>query len=1308
MQRNVTTILALLAATLGGAALALFDGLGRQAVGDLIAVTAIMIPLGVLAAWRLHLRSTATIDAAEAATQAAQRAEAQARAHGDSMLAGWVDPAFVVAHDGTVLAGNLAAAAATNRAAEDLPGTAFADLFTERDAALAWLEQARMRGSARDTALHLETGAGTGRSVRGTAALLAAAPDRGPAVLATLRHIDDLERRERERRVEAQYLRSLIETSVDPLLAVSPAGTITDVNQATLTKSGIPRESLIGMPFADLFSDPHAARRGFAHVLAEGRVEDCRLRLLNRTGAPADVALVASLYRDTAGKAVGIFVMARDVTEATAAARARDAKDWVVAGIAQLNTLIQDQPLSTDFHDQIIGTLTQYVQAHVGALYVMDGDELALVATHAYTRRKGVAVRFRPGEGLVGQVALERQPMVITEVPADYIQVSSGLGASSPRCLCLVPMIIEGKTVGVLELASLSDLSDAALEYLRQAAPTVGVAVETSRARQALAQALQRAEQANTELLAQQAQLEQANTELAAQQTRIETANTELRAQQAAIEQANTELVAQQARLEQANAELEEQTVQLRTSEERLQRQQVELEESNNRLRTVNADVEQARADIALKAEQVALASKHKSEFLSTMSHELRTPLNSLLLLARSLRDNATGNLDEEQVESASVIYDSGNDLLNLINEILDLSRIEAGRLELHPTDIELSDLGESLLEQFGHMAREHGLELRVETATDAPTTITSDRQRLEQVLKNLLGNAIKFTDQGRIGVTFGRPAPSVHLSTDGLAAADAIAIRVEDTGIGIPADKQQIIFEAFQQGDTGDRRRYGGTGLGLAIARDLTAQLGGEIQVESEPGKGSAFTVYLPERYQAAEPIKESPRPPRPHAIVRPPAGGSRLPPPPAPPSAPPFAPASSPPAPAPHVPAKPPVDDDRDAIATGDRALLVIEDDLRFARIVLKIARERGFKCLLAGSGEDGLDLARQFVPDAVVLDLNLPGINGWTVLDTMKNDIALRHIPVHIVSVEEASVRPLRAGAIAQASKPIDKAQITAVLDRLSACTALAEKHVLVVEDDPIMRREVLAAVGNGNVKTHEAATGDEAVARLAAQRYDLLILDLGLPDETGLEMLKRATERNIALPPIIVYTARDLTGDEEYAIREYAESIVIKDVRSHERLIDQVAFFLHRVVNSLPDDKRRAILHLHASDEPLKGRKALVVEDDMRTMFAMAKLLAEHGMHPLKADNGQTALETLAAHPDTAIVLIDMMMPVMDGYEAMRRIRTEPRFATLPIVALTAKAMPEDRLKCIEAGATDYLAKPVDGERMCSLMRVLLCR
>ena len=950
-------------------------------------------------------------------------------------------------------------------------------------------------------------------------------------------------------------------------------------------------------------------------------------------------------------------------------------QDWLKTGIARINQIILGQDDKTKLASDVITEIANYLDAKVGAIYVVNDDKenlkLNLLGTYAYTQRKNLSSSFKLGESLVGQCALERKQILLKNTPEDYIQVVSGLGETAPRNICVTPILFDADLKGVIEIGSLESFSAKELEYLDEVVESIAVAFEITQAKMLM--------------------LEQQQT--------LQSANEELESQAKIVELSQQELRSQQTELQNINVELEAQIQRVKDSEVELKVQQEELELANSQLQTKNDLLEEqksaneiARRDLAIQTEELTLASKYKSEFLANMSHELRTPLNSLLLLSRSLSENKTGNLSEDQVETAGVIYDSGSDLLNLINEILDLSKIESGKMDLRLQRIEISDLMRSINIQFAPMAKNQGLDLNINCAESTPTSIVTDNQRLGQVIKNLVGNALKFTETGSVSITFSPVPADINLSRSQLIHEKAIAIKVSDTGIGIPLDKQKIIFEAFQQADSGDRRRYGGTGLGLSISRELVNLLGGEIQLISEPGRGSTFCIYIPIETHNAESLQIE-------------TEKTTL---------------------APYTSYKPQltkssqtqvfnqqqssvnIDDDRNNINPQDRLLLIIEDDLRFAKIIANSGKVRGFKCLIALSGEEGLHLAKEYQPHGIILDIYLPNIDGWGVLNELKQTVNTRHIPVHIISSEDPSQDGLKIGAIGHLRKPVQQEEIEAVLNKIEHASSYAEKRVLVVEDDPIIRQETIRSITDGNIIIEAVDSGESALVALREHLFSLVILDLGLPDMQGMELLRTIANEKINMPPVIIYTVRELTKEEDEALRKYAKSIIIKDVRSQERLIDEVALFLHRVVNELPEDKKNVIRHLHESDDNLKGKKVLVVEDDMRTMFAMTKILAGHGLNPIKADNGKKALEILKLHPDVDLILMDMMMPEMDGYEASRRIRELPEFSHLPIIALTAKAMKEDRKKCLDAGASDYLSKPVDQDRLLSLIRVWLCR
>lgn len=949
--------------------------------------------------------------------------------------------------------------------------------------------------------------------------------------------------------------------------------------------------------------------------------------------------------------------------------------DWLKTGIARLNDIMRSDQNIADLSTNVVSEVTTYIDAQVGAMYLMDESStedpiLSLTGTYAYKKRKNLSNRYKPGEGLVGQAALEKQQILIRNVPEDYIKVTSGLGEATPQFIIVAPLLREDRVKGVIEIGSLYEITDLQLEYLAQAMPAIAINIQTAQSQDELYDALQTSQTLNEKLQTQQEELQTVNEELQTQQEELKSANEELEEQTQMLEESEAKLKAQQEELQVTNEELEEKT-------EFLERQKRDVEEANEEL-------EITRQEIEAKAEELALASKYKSEFLANMSHELRTPLNSLLILASTLAENKEGNLTEDQVESTKVIHSSGNDLLALINEILDLSRIEAGQMSLDLDDVQIRDLADSTRASFLHMAREKGLELKISIARNAPKRIRSDKRRIEQVIKNLMSNALKFTDKGEITVGFSRPGKKADLSRSGLDSDKAVAISVKDTGVGIPATKQKIIFEAFQQVEGGTARKYGGTGLGLSISRELVRLLGGEIQLESEEGKGSVFVVYLPVETADVNGTSAEPRVIMPS--VRKPADRK---------------------APQTQVTA---IADDRADLEDDATVILIIEDDTKFAQVLMNECYGKGFKCLFSATGEEGLELAVKYQPKAILLDLLLPGIDGWTVLSMLKDQTSTRHIPVHVISaIEGASVDALNRGAIGYLEKPVSRDGLNKAFTRIEDIFSRKIKNLLVVEDDQITRKNIVKLIGNGDVHIDETATGKETLEKLKSGKYDCMILDLGLSDMTGIELLEiLAKSEDIAIPPVIVYTARDLTREEDTKLRDFTESVIIKGVRSEERLLDEASLFLHRVVSKLPTNKRKMITDLHDADSIFKNKRVLIVDDDMRNVFALSKTLGDKGIEALKAEDGQKALNLLEKDPDIDLVLMDIMMPVMDGYETIKRIRAQEKFQQLPIIALTAKAMKEDRIQCIAAGANDYLPKPVNLDRLFSTMRVWLYR
>jgi signal transduction histidine kinase/CheY-like chemotaxis protein len=926
--------------------------------------------------------------------------------------------------------------------------------------------------------------------------------------------------------------------------------------------------------------------------------------------------------------------------------RQNEWKDWLKTGLVRLNDVMRGDISINDFASNVISELSEYMDAKIGAFYVNRSiginNEYILYGSYAYTKGINISTVFKEGEGLVGQAALERKQLIINNLPDDYIKIKSGLGETLPKYICLMPVIFEGDVTGVLEFGFLTEMNDIQSQYLSDAVRLISLSMATVFARENLNNELERSQELAEELQRQQEELKA------------------------------------------SNEELEEQTQLLKQSEEKLKSQQEELQVSNEELEARNDSleiqkraIETARLDIKIKAEELALASKYKSEFLANMSHELRTPLNSLLILSKMLHDNKEGNLNEEQTESAGIIYNSGNDLLHLINEILDLSKIEAGRMDVHNETVHLSELVEHIRNNFKHMSEEKGLELKIGVANDVPESITSDRKRIEQILKNLISNSIKFTKKGEVKIFFHKPSEDIKFKNSDLNVNECLGVEVIDTGIGISEHKQKIIFEAFQQEEGGTSREFGGTGLGLSISKELAALLGGEIHLKSVKDKGSTFTLYLPFINKEVNTDSDVKTPIMSKDNVN-------------------------------DIHKSLEIKDDRNVIVSKDKLILIIEDNVNFANLMLQECHRKNFKGIIALTGEDGLQMAEKFRPTAIILDIKLPGIDGFTVLDILKENSKLRHIPVHIIAAEDSTLDAMKKGAIGFLIKPPRKEELDEAFKKIIDYTNNKLKNLLIAEDDDVLRNSIVKLIGNGDVQTKAVSSGKEVMEELINNDYDCMIMDLGLADISGFELLKNLESEKINIPPIIVYTGRDLTRDEESLLRNYADSIIIKGVRSEERLLDEASLFLHRVVEKMPSQKRKMIVDLYETDEMFKDKQILLVDDDMRNMFALSKVLSQRGFKLLKAENGKKALEILKTESDVNLILMDIMMPEMDGYETMKRIRAQEKFFNTPIIALTAKAMKKDYEKCISAGANDYLPKPVDIDRLFSMLRVWLYR
>lgn len=915
---------------------------------------------------------------------------------------------------------------------------------------------------------------------------------------------------------------------------------------------------------------------------------------------------------------------------------------WLRDGQSRLSEQLIGQQSLPSLGRNLMEFLGEFVGSPIGALYVRD-DHGGLLrgATFGFAREQEGVEYFAADESLIAQAARQRKLRVLDGLPADYLKVNSALGNGSPVSVALLPLLNEGGVVGVLELGFLRSLSDREQAFLQGVADTLGSAVAAALHRQRLQDVL--------------AETQQLNEELQVQQEELKTANEELEEQSRVLKESQAHLEAQQAELEQTNERLAEQTQ--------------ELAAQRDDLDGKNTELNQARLDLQGRADELQRASRYKSEFLANMSHELRTPLNSSLILARLLADNEQGNLDDEQIKFAESIYGAGNDLLNLINDILDISKVEAGKLEVRPENAHVRRLVEAVETLFRPQADDKGLRFVAEVEEGAPTLLYSDRQRVEQILKNLLSNAFKFTDAGEV---------SLRVS----ASPEGLRFDVRDSGIGIAEDQLARIFEAFQQADGATNRRYGGTGLGLSISRDLAHLLGGSIIVSSEPGKGSVFSLLLPLNYQAPaeEKIVSAPAPivaPAPVAppVVRAPAAAA-------------FA-------------------DDREQVNVGQRCVLVVEDEPKFARILYDLARELGYRCLVAMGAEEGLRLADEHGPDAILLDMHLPDESGLAVLQRLKANPRTRHVPVHVVSVEDRSEAALHLGAIGYALKPTTREQLREVFGKLEAKLTQEVKRILLVEDDPLQRDSVSRLIGDDDIEITAVEQGAQALELLRKNIYDCMIIDLKLPDMQGNELLQRMGEEDIcSFPPVIVYTGRNLTRDEEAELLKYSRSIIIKGARSPERLLDEVTLFLHKVESQLSSERQRMLRTSRNRDRAFEERRILLVDDDVRNIFALTSALEHKGARVEVARNGREAIEKLNEVSDIDLVLMDVMMPEMDGYEATRLIRQDARWKKLPILAVTAKAMKDDHELCLRAGANDYLAKPIDLDRLFSLVRVWL--
>ena len=964
---------------------------------------------------------------------------------------------------------------------------------------------------------------------------------------------------------------------------------------------------------------------------------DAERQLVAQRGRESRSAATFSLAVTLGGSGILLILIAGAAAVSSREFRERESQAWIRIGQMGLSERLQGDQSLDRLGGNLLSFLAAFTNAHVGAVYMSESGRFrrfgsfALPADHLD--------EIRPGDGLLGQAVRDNRSLRVRDVPAGYLPISSTVGRGTPAELLVIPASIDGVVQAVLELGYFGSTDRDQRELLTRVSESIAVAVRAAKDRQRLEELLQETQQQAEELQAGQEELR--------------VSNEELEEQSRALRESQANLETQQAELEQINSQLEEQTQLLEHQKEALAK---------------------AHQVLSARSDELQQANEYKSEFLANMSHELRTPLNSTLILAKLLADNKDGNLTEQQVKFAQTITSAGNDLLILINDVLDLSRIESGKVELAVENVKVASVVDSLVKTFQPISTQKHVSFEWTIEPGVPESIETDPQRLGQILKNLLSNAFKFTEKGEVGLRVFAPE------------AGSLAFAIRDTGVGIATHQQEVIFEAFRQADGSIHRKFGGTGLGLSISRDLAALLNGVITVQSEPGVGSVFTLTVrTERLSTANPAA---------AVTPPVVAAANL-----------FV-------AAPDVRAPPAaaVADDRRSIAVGSRVILLVEDDPAFASILRDLVHEMGFQCVATSTASAGLEAAAEYLPSAILLDVNLPDHSGLGVLDRLKRDPKTRHIPVHVISVADYKREALELGAVGYALKPAKREELIDALRKLEAKFLQSVRQVLIVEDDARQRDSIRQLLANGEVQITAVATAGEALVHLRATTFDCMVVDFNLPDYSGYDLLeKMSLQEDVAFPPVIIYTGRALTREEEQRLRRYSKSIIIKDARSPERLLDEVTLFLHQVEATLPPDRQQMLKTSRNRESLLEGRRVLVVEDDVRNIFALSSVLEPKGVTIVIARNGREALDALTRAGKSAaeaidLVLMDIMMPEMDGLTAMREIRKNADWKNLPIIALTAKAMADDHDRCLAAGANDYIAKPLDVEKLLSLVRV----
>ncbi|MCS5708832.1 response regulator [Candidatus Berkiella cookevillensis] len=910
-------------------------------------------------------------------------------------------------------------------------------------------------------------------------------------------------------------------------------------------------------------------------------------------------------------------------------------QSWLQEGTSQVLVAISQNPELSNLCNEILAAICRYLESGIGALYLFDSDtqQLNLVSSYSYTERELLSNKFLLGHGIVGQVALEKKPILLKNIKRRDLVITTALTEEPPLNTYTFPLIDKRELVGVVELAFHEIITPLKISYLENITPLVSSSIRVCEQKTVTEKLLIQQRNMTKELQVQQEELKASNEELATQAEELRTSEEELR---------------------------------VRDEEQRTLNQS--LEERNTRLQAQSEELKRAQADLVEKAKQIQVASKYKSEFLANMSHELRTPLNSLLLLSKMLADNKEQNLNKDQIESLHVIHRSGVDLLQLINDVLDIAKVEAGKIEIHNSKIIIKDFTNIIKADFMAIFQSKKLDFSVEIEQGVVDSIYSDAQRLKQIIKNLISNALKFTENGFVKLLVHKPSSTSQLAMSNIDKERYIAWSLIDTGIGIPKEKHNEVFQTFYQGDGALNRKYNGTGLGLSISAELAKLMGGAIQLESIEGQGSTFTLYLPivstQSDEVLNPVESI------------------------------------------EIHAKNNLQQKSISEKTS-RTLLIIEDDIQFAKILMDVCKKKGFDCKHTTTGHTGLKIALEEKPACILLDINLPDMNGLSVADKLKDNPQTKSIPIHFISGADKQEETMKYGAASYLMKPISIEKLDLAIQSVSHSINDRINKLLVVEDDDVLRAQIQKAYEEKSIQVLSVRTGNEALHLLKIQKFDCMVLDLGLPDVSGFDVISKIMEdSSLAHPAVIIYTGHEITEEEHDLLQKYSKNIIIKGKVSLERLLDETALFLHQMEKSI--SKGDPFYQDIEDNNGLNNKKILLVDDDMRNTFALAKILKQYGVDVSIASNGKVAIDMLNKENHFDGILMDIMMPVMDGLEAIEKIRQIPKFSSLPIIALTAKAMSSDREKCLALGATDYLTKPVDIDKLIILLKACVCQ